>query len=172
MLNLPEKLNEECRRLQDAVASVAGVEPAALSEGTLLAQLPLASAEHVRLCVTCAEAISSLLSTREALRPLIADAPAAGPWFTTRVMAAIKAKENELEERREGVWISVLRQAPRLAAFCTLLLVIGGGWVLQLRQSDPVRLDEGKTVETVFDTNAQSSPFNDDVLLPAHEAHR
>jgi len=172
MLNLPENLSEDCRRLREELESLPAGGQAELSESAVLSSLPASTREHSLACAVCVEVVSDLVNIRRSLRPLATAVPEAGPWFSGRVMAAIKAKENELEERWEGVWFSIRRLAPRLVALCALLLVLGGTWALQLRQSDLAKQEGAKPFETVFETSGQGTPFSDEVLLPAHERQR
>src|SRR6516164_1118786 len=94
------------------------------------------SSEHASACVDCRAAVEDFVETRAAISTLKRTQAEPGPWFATRVMAAVKAAERELEERTEGVWVSVRRLAPRLAAFAALLLVLGGTWAMELRRQE------------------------------------
>ena len=82
-----------------------------------------------------------------------------GPWFATRAMAAINAREQE-EEARDGVWISVRRLAPRLVALSALLLVLGGSWALQLRKTEGMNV-ERRGGDMVFDSSATPTWYDD-----------
>ena len=95
---------------------------------------------------------------------------AAGPWFTVRVMAAIEARQAELEERREGVWTYVGRLAPRLVAVAAALLIIGGTWLAEQRRIDTARVNQMRGAESVFEA-AQSAPIPDDVVASVQEGH-
>jgi hypothetical protein len=165
MSNQPDNLRAECCRFRNELEDLPAVGEAEVSESAVLACLPEASRGHAHTCAVCADHLANLVITRRALRPLAA-APEVGPWFSARVLAAIKSRENELQERREGVWVSIRRLAPRLVGFCALLLILGGTWAFQLRQSDLAKQREGESVETVFETSGPRTPFNDEVLLP------
>jgi hypothetical protein len=78
-------------------------------------------------------------------------------------MAAIRAKENELEERSNGVWLGVRRLAPRLVALCTLVLVLGTTWAVELQRAELARPPELGAAESVFES--VPAPLNDDVLV-------
>jgi hypothetical protein len=170
MYNLPENLRVECRQFLDEMETLP-VDSAADAGSELVARMNAAAQGHARTCKNCEEALENLAATRNLLRPMVAAMPEAGPWFATRVMAGIRAKERELEERREGVWHSVRRKAPRLAALCGLLLVFAVGWAMHVRSVELARGPEMAPAETVFGT-AQNSPFNDDVLLPVRGIKR
>lgn len=171
MSNLPENLRVECRQFLDEMEKLPVKSAAEDAASGLLARMSAGARDHARACKNCEEALENLTAIRSVLEPMAAAMPEAGPWFTTRVMAAIRAKERELEERREGVWGSVRRKAPRLAAFCGLLLVLGWAWAMHVRSVELARGPEMAPVEAVFGTT-QNSPFNDDVLLPVRGTQR
>jgi hypothetical protein len=157
MFNLPERQNAGCERFLEELESVPVNET---TSGEVLARISEVGREHARACENCRQALNELVITRQAIEPLRAGQKVAGPWFTTRVMAAIAAKEKEIEERN-GVWISVRRFAPRLVALCALLLVVGSTWALQLRRAEEARRANTQQAEGIFDT-APSAPVNDD----------
>jgi len=135
------------------------------------AELPEMAKQHALRCEECAVALEDFTTTREALLQMKALSEP-GPWFATRVMAAIKSAENEIEERKDGVWISVRRLAPRLAAFAALLLVLGGTWAMELRRREVAApRPELRQVEGLFES-APSSPLNDDIVASASEDAR
>jgi len=92
-----------------------------------------ASLEHASGCAECREAAEDLALTRVALQPLGELSPEPGPWFATRVMAAIAGRESEMD-LSDAVWVSVRRLAPRLVAVCALLLLLASTWTYQLRR--------------------------------------
>ena len=126
------------------------------------------SSEHARACADCRGAVEDFVVTRaevSALKGTLADP---GPWFTARVMSAVKAAERELEERKEGVWVSVRRLAPRLAAFAALLLVLGGTWAMELRRQEAAGQAQTRQSEGLFEAG-QSAPLNDEIVATAAE---
>jgi hypothetical protein len=134
-------------------------------------ELPEMAKQHALRCEGCAVALEDFATTREALLEMKALSEP-GPWFVTRVMAAIKSAENDIEERKDGVWISVRRLAPRLAAFAALLLVLGGTWAMELRRRETAaQRPELRQVEGLFES-APSSPLNDDIVASASEDAR
>jgi hypothetical protein len=118
---------------------------------------------HAEVCAECCEAVEDLTETRRALLPMRAAVAGPGPWFTARVMAAIRAREREMEERSNGVWLGVRRLAPRMVALCTVLLVVGTTWAVQLSREDLARRPALGTAESVFES--VPAPLNDDVLV-------
>jgi len=126
---------------------------------------------HAKSCSVCQAAIMDFAETREGLATMKQGMPEAGPWFAARVMMAVKAAEREIEERKEGVWVSVRRLAPRLAAFAALLLVLGGTWAMELRRRDVAGQTELRQAEGLFESG-QSAPLNDDIVASAAEGTR
>jgi hypothetical protein len=118
---------------------------------------------HAEVCVECSGAVEDLAETRRALLPMSTAVAEAGPWFAARVMAAIRAKENEQEERSNGVWLGVRRLAPRLVVLCTVLLMVGTTWAVQLRREDLARQLALGSADSVFES--VPAPLNDDVLV-------
>ena len=101
----------------------------------LLVRLPEAAREHAAKCAECENAVRDFVDTRLALAEMKESLPEAGPWFTRRVMQGIAAREEEIEERQNGFWTGVRRLAPRIVAFATLLLMLGGTWAFQERRA-------------------------------------
>jgi hypothetical protein len=163
MFNLPEVKNVGCQRFLEELESLPVEVQGPLSAGEVLTRISGASQQHAQVCVDCSEAVHQLVETRNTLQALKTDVVTAGPWFAKRVMAAITARENEIEEQKNGVWIIVRRMAPRLVAFCALLLVVGSTWALQLRRAEEARRISIQQAEGLFDTGP-STPVNDDAV--------
>jgi len=143
-----------------------------MTPGEVLAALTGASNRHALECEECAHAIDEMVMTREALWPMKETQPEAGPWFAARVMAGVRAAEKEIEEKKEGLWISVRRLAPRLVAFAALLLVLGGTWAMELRHRESASGQaEVRQTEGLFES-APSAPLNDDIVASAGEGAR
>lgn len=123
--------------------------------------------EHLARCTGCQAALEDFADTREAMAEMKKGLPEPGPWFAARVMARIRAQENEIEEQVNGVWVNVMRLAPRLAAFAAVLLVLGGTWALQLRRADDAR-QKTRPAESLFES-APTTPANDDIVATIYE---
>ena len=165
MKDLPkETMPMECKNFLSELEGLPAV-----SQEDFLAHLPQPLRDHAAHCVGCRQALTDFADTREALAGMRAHLAAPGPWFATRVMQAISAKEAEIQERKNSVWISVRRFAPRLAAFATLLLVVGGTWALQLhRAQQHAQQVQLPRVESLFES-APVVPANDDIVMGAAE---
>lgn len=151
MANELDLKNSDCRRFLEEMET----KPAGDVSG------------HAEVCADCRAALDDLLATRKALEPMRVPVAEAGPWFATRVMAAIRSRENEQEERRNGVWIGIRRLAPRLVALCALVLVVGTTWAYQVRQGELARRVQLSSGESVFES--VPAPLNDDVMIGAGE---
>ena len=157
-----EMKKSQCQRFLEELEGVltGAVE---VNSQTVLAQMSSAARGHAEVCAECSGAVEDLTETRKALLPMSTPVAEAGPWFAARVMAAIRAKENELEERSNGVWLGVRRLAPRLVALCAVVLVVGTTWAYQVRQEDLARQLALRPAESVFES--APAPLNDDVLV-------
>ncbi len=167
MANQLELKNSECRRFLEEMETVPVSDGREGTAELVLQRMSSDARGHAGVCRDCRAALEDLVDTRRALQPMSVPVAEAGPWFATRVMAAIRARENELEERRDGVWLGVRRLAPRLVALCALLLVLGTTWAYQVRQGELARRLERSPGESVFES--VPAPLNDDVLVGAGE---
>jgi len=146
-----------CQRFLDALEELPSSGNTRKSAEEWRAELPEAEEEHAVRCEACRTALEEFVETRNALTGITV--PKAGPWFTARVMAAIASRERE-EEARDGVWISVRRLAPRLVALSALLLLLGGGWALELRKTDGMNA-ERRGGDMVFDSSSAPTSYDD-----------
>jgi hypothetical protein len=137
--------------------------PTGTTLGEVLTRMPEIARKHAVTCRNCEGALRDFAETRKAMEEMKAGLPEAGPWFTSRVMGAIRAKEEEIEEKREGVWICVRRMAPRMVAFASVLLLLGGSWAIELRRTDQASGPELRQPESMFES-APSTPMNDDLI--------
>ena len=157
MENLLDRDEQNCRRLLDALEELPISGGLRKSAEEWRAELPEAEDEHAGGCEACRTALEEFAETRNALAEATVQKP--GPWFATRVMAAISAREQE-EEARDGVWINVRRLAPRLVALSALLLVLGGSWALELRKAEGMNA-ERRGGDMVFDSSVAPTWYDD-----------
>jgi len=166
MQDLPKGINMRC---EDFLSELENIPVDGPATRELLAEVLEEARRHASECANCAEAVRVLAETREALAGMKAGQTEPGPWFVTRVMRAITAKEEEIEESRNSVWLGVRRLAPRMAAFAAVLLVLGGTWAMELRRTDrQTKQPEKNAVESLFETTP-SAPVNDDIVASATE---
>jgi anti-sigma factor RsiW len=157
MGNLLNRDEQNCRRFLDALEELPVIGNARRTAGEWRAELPEAEEEHAGSCEACRTALEEFAETRNLLAGASVQKP--GPWFTARVMAAINAREKE-EEARDGVWISVRRLAPRLVALGALLLVLGGSWALEQRNTERMNA-ERRGGDIVFDSSVAPTWYDD-----------
>jgi predicted anti-sigma-YlaC factor YlaD len=149
MENLSNRDEQYCRSFLDALEELPLNGGTRRSAEELRVELPEKQGEHLSGCETCRTALEEFAETRNALAGIVVHEP--GPWFATKVMAAINAQEQE-EEARNGVWINVRRLAPRLVALGALMLVLEGSWALELRKTDGLNA-ERRGGDLVFDSS-------------------
>ncbi len=130
--------------------------------------LPQETQGHAAQCAECEAALQDFAVTRLALARMQESLPEAGPWFTRRVMNAIDAQEIEMEETQNGFWTSVRRLAPRLVAFASLLLMLGGTWMFTERRAARAPGQELAPPEGIFEA-LPSTPVNDDVIATYYD---
>ncbi len=169
MLNRGKNKIDECERFLESLESARLSGEESVERTGMLTRMPAELRRHAGVCGNCADALDDFVGTRSLMltgaRGVAVLEP--GPWFASKVMRAIAAKENEIEQS-DGVWQSVMKLAPRLAAVCALVLVLAGTWAVETRR----QVGGGPTVragESLFE--AGPAAVDDDVLASA-EAHR
>jgi len=172
MWNLLKKTSAECQGTHD------GLEKAALRNSNvrtlqdLMEELPTAEREHVASCANCREAAETLAATRRIFRGVASAAEPERPFFASRVMAAIAAKEREFVELINP-WIEVPRFATKLAWISSVLLLAGTTWFYEKHASEPPRSSGDATQDSIFETPAPPAlPNQDDVLISMAGAQR
>jgi len=158
-----EKQGDPCSRWQEWLDSRAEEATVAGGIEELTASLSSGDSNHLQACGECRVALEAWFSFRRSLAA--ARVPvAAPPWFATRVMAAIAAREEE--SRPIAAWIAVPRFASRLAWASAAALIFAGTW---LYQKPPVRhsAPSASATEGLFDTQPPSVS-EDEVLVAEH----
>jgi hypothetical protein len=164
MWNLLNKPKDECSQLQDFIEEAAAKNPQIAVVEELLEALPPAPRAHFASCPDCRDAARELLAARKLLGVISPTAPEPGPWFVTRVMAAIAAKEQELSEVAK-TWLAVPKFASRLAFASAALLLVASTWIYERPFPAPVsEATAAAAQESLFETPA-SAAAPDDVLL-------
>jgi hypothetical protein len=168
MNELPKSGKVNCECFLNELEALPADGPRGATPEQWLSALPEAVQAHVARCANCESALRDFAVTRRVLERMHETLPEAGPWFTGRVMRAIDALEVELEETQNGFWTSVRRLAPRMVAFATLLLMLGGTWMFTERRAAHSNGQEVLPVEGIFET-VPSTPVNDDVIATYHD---
>ena len=164
MWNLLKRRRDECSQLQDSLEDAATRNPRVASIEELLEALPPAQRTHFGDCADCREAAQELLAARQLLGVISPNAQEPGPWFVTRVMAAIVAREKELSEVAK-TWMAVPKFASRLALVSAALLLVTSTWLYERPFPGPT--PEATSIaaqESLFESPA-STANQDDVLL-------
>lgn len=166
------KSKDECKMLQQSLESVQRVAGEPPNREVILASLSGAERQHAAGCASCSGAIEELLELRGLVVAALpaGEGPRAG--FTGRVMAAIAAKQRELEEK-ELIWTSLPRLASRFAAVCMVVLFVAGAWLFTAQRRNSLASTQPKQrQESIFDGNSGSSDLNDEVMASTAEDRR
>src|SRR6266852_2939655 len=170
MWNLLKKRDEQCRKVRDLVEDSAAARPEAVSIQELSEALSAAAQTHIGACVGCQEAAQDLLGTREIFKGVASNSAMERPWFATRVMAAIAARERELSEAASP-WLAVPRFASRVAMASGALLLVASTWLYERPLSTTNQ--QASTLAAQESLFEAPPPMNqDDVLVPAQENNR
>jgi hypothetical protein len=168
MWNLLKKRTDECRKLQDLLEESAEIRPEAVRVEELGAAWPPAQRTHIAACGRCQEAARDLLATREIFKGVGSATETARPWFATRVMAAIAARERELSEKA-SMWLAVPKLASRLAVASGALLLVASTWLYER----PLPAPQASTLAAQESLFESPPPANqDDLLVPEQENNR
>jgi len=163
MFSLLRLQKGECAALRDAL----GEAPRAATLQELLDHATPQQRAHAAACDDCREALQELLATRLLLSAIPPQASVPRPWFASKVMSAIAARETEFS-RLAAAWTLVPKLASRLAWASAAAILVVGTWLYR----KPVSSSPGQTateasVESIFETSPP--PHQDDVLLSTVE---
>ena len=168
MWNLLKRRKDECNLLLDLLEDAATKNPRVASVEKLLEGLPAAQRTHFAACAHCRDAAQELLAARKLLGVIAPDAQEPGPWFVTRVMATIAAREKELSEVAK-TWLAVPKFASRLALASSALLLATITWLYE--RPFPAPAPEATSVaaqESLFESTTPMAN-QDDILLIREE---
>ena len=160
--------NLKCEEFLDTLEGLPLNGPGGATAAGLLRQLPSELRGHAASCSSCESALDDLAETRRVLRTTAGEVLEPGPFFIRRVMTAIRLEEAELEEEKNGFWISIRRIAPRLAVFAAVLLLLGGTWAFEVRRADHGSMPVVRPADGLFES-APSAPPNDDIIASVNE---
>jgi hypothetical protein len=165
--------NRECWSFRAQLEGAATTAPDARTPAELFAAA-LALGVHFKACASCREATEALLITRAMLSAMPSSADLGGPWFASRVMAAIAESKAELA-RAADTWTFLPKLAARLTWASSIALLLASAWLYQkpaslTAQTQPKVVATDITGEPVVDSS--TLPTNDDVLVSLAEQHR
>ena len=129
---LSRGFKSECAEFHDALEHVSNADDVALNGvalESLLAQLPERARQHANVCCDCRSAAGEFLEVRTLFQHQDSGTEP-GPYFLTRVMAAIAGREAELEKSAQ-TWAAVPHLAYRLSLLVSLSLLVAGSWLYQ-----------------------------------------
>lgn len=171
MKELPNGGKVNCEWLRNELEALPATGPRGATQEEFRNALAVEAHEHLSQCAECEAALEDFALARRALQRMRSTLDEPGPWFTRRVMNAIAAEEVELEETQNGFWISVRRLAPRIVAFATLLLMLGGTWMFAQRHAAQTRGQELLPAEGLFELTPDPAT-NDDVIATYYEVQQ
>jgi hypothetical protein len=135
-----------------------------------MAWLP-AQRVHLAECSKCQESAQDFLATRKIFAGVASSAEMERPWFATRVMAAIAARDRDLSEVAR-TWMAVPKFASRLAMAAAALLLVASTWILEKPPAAPAKQPTAASgQEFLFEPSPP--PMNqDDVLISMAEQNQ
>jgi len=173
-MGLLNKNRVECSQLRAQLEDAAAAAPDARALAQLLQSLPVPLQQHVETCAVCRQAADNLLTTRAALSALPSSAALGGPWFPSRVMAAIAQRKAELA-RAADAWTFLPRLAVHLTWASSVALLLASAWLYQKPTAVPVPASARTTVATDITgepvVDSSTLPSSDDVLVSLAEKH-
>ena len=146
MWNLLRKNQGDCRSLHNALE--AGDDVASSLK------------THLSTCPDCQASVDEFQASRALLRNLPSVNAQASPWFVSRVMAAIAARESELRRSVE-TWTVVPRLAARLTWISALALLLAGTWLYEMPRAAQQRPSNDTSGESLFDPSPSLSAHDD-----------
>lgn len=167
-MGLPNKNRAECKRVLGLLEDVTS----AATAPDLFAALPGDLRQHASACSNCREAAATLLASRSLLSAIPSSAELGGPWFASRVMAAIAGRKAELA-RAVDTWTFLPKLAAHLTWASSLALLLASAWLYQKPVSAPPQtaahvVATDITGEPIVDSSS-TLPNNDDVLVSLAE---
>lgn len=130
MWDLLKKKDEECSRVRDLLEESAAVRPDAARREELSEAWTPAQRAHMAECAKCQDAAQDLLAARKIFAVVASSAEIERPWFASRVMTAIAARQRELSDVA-NTWLAVPKFASRLALASCALLLVASTWLYE-----------------------------------------
>jgi hypothetical protein len=168
MGNLFERNRDACDRWQDWLDAGALGDAPAQDPQALTAELSPQNRLHLHQCQDCRLAMDAWLVARQSLQAFAGPRAPAPPWFVTRVMGAIAARQEE-SFRPAAAWSIVPRFASRLAWACAALLLVASTWLYEKPSAQPSAAPAVSATEGLFDTQPPPPSTKDEVLISLAE---
>ena len=157
MFNFSKREEFECRELWNILDQA----DRATTLQNVLAEVSPELRAHAARCDECRKRIDELTATRDLLATLQPESEISRPFFLSRVMSAIAAREAELG-RAINAWMLVPKLASRVAWAAGLAILMAVTLFYQKPATPPLGMEPSP--ESLFD-NSQSSASHDDVLV-------
>jgi hypothetical protein len=157
MFNFLKREQFECRELW----SILNKADRAISLQNVLAEASPELRAHSARCDECHRRIDELAATRELLATLQPQSEISRPFFASRVMSAIAAREAELS-RTINAWTLIPKLASRVTWAAALAILMAVTLFYQKPATPPLGTEPSP--ESLFD-NSPSSATHDDVLV-------
>lgn len=163
MFSLLRRQRFECRKLWEILDNG---DPATPAKSVLAGATPELQA-HAAHCGECHRRLEELSATRKLLALLQPQSAISRPWFASRVLSAIAAREAELS-RTIDAWMIIPKLASRVAWAAALAILVAVSLLYQKPSTSQLRTEPSP--ESLFD-NAPSPANHDDVLVSMVENH-
>ena len=125
--------------------------------------LPAELTQHAASCAECRRVVDDFRASQVLLSALRREPAESKPWFATGVMAAITAREMQLQGSLEK-WIAIPRLASKFAWVSVLALLLSGSWLVGRQQASRTAwMPTDLAGETLVDRHP-APVDNDDVL--------
>ena len=143
--------------------SLCGTLKSSLEDIGVAGSLPAELAQHVASCADCRRVVDDYRASQVLLSTLRRDTKESRPWFATGVMAAIAAREAQLQGSLEK-WVAIPRLASKFAWVSVLALLLSGSWLVGRQQASRAAwMPTDLAGETLLDRHP-APVDNDDVL--------
>jgi hypothetical protein len=134
-----------------------------LEDSADASSLPAELAQHAASCAECRSAVDDFRASQVLLTALRHRPAEFKPWFAKGVMAAIAAREAQLQGSLEK-WIAIPRLASKFAWVSVLALLLSGSWLVGRQQASRTAwMPTDLAGETLVDRHP-APVDNDDVL--------
>jgi len=157
MFRLLKRKRLECSELWEAFENADRAKP----WQSILAEATPEQRAHAATCDECHRRLEDFAATRDLLNAVPSQSDISRPWFASRVMSAVAAREAELG-RALSAWAVVPRLASRVA-WATALAILMVVTLIYQKPTAPPSPGE-PSPESLFD-NAPSQASHDDLLI-------
>ena len=167
MWNTWKNQDAACNTILDSLEEYSVANKKEITVESLLDSLPREQRAHALECVSCRTALQDFVTVRQMLADVPAYSASESPWFASRVMSAIAAREYEL-----SMPLTISAILPRIAARLTwvtsVVLLIASAFLFQRPMTPPVTSPTATTAQdSLFDSS--QTPNSDDILLSLPE---